>query len=157
MAYILDGMTLAMEGQLSPAPPAGDYCLTPFALVSQGIIVLEVAAAEVKLADPRSREPWDLDYLRHKYRKELAQLRAHVEAPAPRPAAAQPAVEQRDQALSRLEGIEADIRLLQARGQADLSRLERELDQAVLAAAMLARRRLQNLIAAIDAVIRMYF
>lgn len=46
MAYILDPFSINTEGHISPSPPSGDYCLTPFALCSWGIIVLEVVVVD---------------------------------------------------------------------------------------------------------------
>lgn len=52
MAYILDGMALAQEGQLAPTP-TGNFCLQPFALVTRGIVVFpEVDEAINENASP---------------------------------------------------------------------------------------------------------
>lgn len=62
MAYRLDGMTIAMEGQLAPNL-SGDYCLQPFALVTRGIVV-RLLSIEIPVQPPGS--PW-------KTREELRQ------------------------------------------------------------------------------------
>jgi len=57
MAYILDGMAIAQEGQLAPTP-SGAFCLQPFALATQGIVVFPEVDAEVfpnASADPMDR------------------------------------------------------------------------------------------------------
>lgn len=200
--YILDGMSLATDGFASPVE-GGDYCLAPFALISLGLIVLEVDDDLGKLADPSTsswREPWDLDYYRHKYRREIAKVTKQpvkeviqeVEAEPVRPNRMRELLEYEAQLpaqeLARLEAknnqVELDILELQAyirevrRGiesglaqelaaqemaaaaqEALIARLEENVVEAreTLLAAMEARRRHQNQIAAIEAVIRVYF
>lgn len=157
MAYILEPMSLASRGLVSPS--ASGFCLSPFPLASAGVIVLPVELA-AKLADPRTREPWDMDFLRHKYRKEIKKIRERkaLEAPPFTPVQVMgPSMgEQLNAELENAETITADI-ALQRYLEADLEELERRVAVEVLLAAESAKRDKQNIIAAIEAVIRYYY
>lgn len=185
---ILDGMSLATDGFASPVE-GGDYCLAPFALISLGLIVLEVDEELGKLADPRTREPWDPDYYRWKYRK--AKPRDLPDTPEPVRSNVMPELLARDATATQLErlerknaqterdileleayirevelGLESGIAAELAAQEAEIlaqdelmARLAENVSLAreTLLVVLEARRRHQNQIAAIEAVIRVYY
>lgn len=194
MSYILDPISLATDGFASPVE-GGDYCLAPFALITHGIVVLEVDVADDKLADPSTGgrppgwEPFDISYYRWKYGRE--QKRDQVDQPEPERPNVMPELLARDQTeveLRRLQqrnneterdilelrayirevetGIESGLAAELAAQELELERqeavMERLQDNIILAreallVALEARRRHQNHLAAIEAVIRFYY
>lgn len=199
---ILDGMSLATDGFASPVE-GGDYCLAPFALISLGLIVLEVDEEPGKLADPRTREPWDPDYYRWKYRKQQSAVTKKRPEKEPEPEPRRPSFmrvlmerdleaartenaemarlrelriqnDQTERDIAELEayiaevtlGIESGIAAELAAQEAEIlaqdelmARLEENvrLAREALLVVLEARRRHQNRIAAIEAVIRTYY
>lgn len=76
MAYILDGMTIAQEGGLA-ATPSGSFCIQPFALVTQGIVVFPVVDEGVTPVAP-SAPHWPAAVHRENERRTFMAIYAFV-------------------------------------------------------------------------------
>jgi hypothetical protein len=162
MAYILDGMTLAMEGTPLALTEDGDYAIQPFALDTIGIVVCPLLELDEKLADPRTgrHRLWDRAYYRRKYERVL-KSRDLLEPPPPvRSSVIQEALE------TEIATITADIASLELRAlelttkstdQDTMARLV-EIQEVTnwLVLARDRRRRQNNELAAITAVVMIY-
>jgi len=120
MSYILNDISLVTDGLAAPVA-VDEFCLSPFPLLSHGIIVLEFEAELPKLADSTSRmsEPFDRGYYLWKYGRKVVNKPAKVDK-VERPNIMRELVAE-DLAITQLEAVqlrnaetERDIKELQA-------------------------------------------
>lgn len=159
MAYILDGMTLAMEGQPLALTEDDDFAIQPFAMATIGVVVCPLLELDEKLADPRSRwdRVWDRQYYERRYAREIA---AQAMRETPVLTLEKPEAEQELATITQ-DIVALELRLQEIAAQAmrraieDVSAELAELSE-WLDVARARRRRQNNDLAAMTAVLMIY-